>query len=299
MSYFIVYKTTNIINGKIYIGIHKQKSEEFDGYLGSGMLLNNAIDKYGAENFHRETLFTFSDLQSARQKEREIVDMEFCKRTDTYNISIGGTGGNTIAGYTEEMLSIYRKNAKLRGKKISETLAKRIQDMPPEDAKVYKEEKKRRFLEIRIQPDNKGRVHTGQALQNIIDANHMIGKMHFTNGEENILLYPEDEVPIGFYRGRVLSEDKRFKGHSKEILANMSELRKGKIYATDGVTTKLFDRVEDIPDGWRRGLNVKKDSRHKGKWITNGKTSKKLMPGEPMPDGWEYGRRFEKDSNDK
>lgn len=52
---YLVYKTTNTINGKYYIGIHKQKDALFDGYYGSGVLLHSAIKKYGVSNFIRET----------------------------------------------------------------------------------------------------------------------------------------------------------------------------------------------------------------------------------------------------
>ena len=46
----IIYKTTNLINGKIYIGMSKNKKEN---YLGSGIYLKYAIDKYGKENFKK------------------------------------------------------------------------------------------------------------------------------------------------------------------------------------------------------------------------------------------------------
>jgi len=52
----IVYKTTNQITGKIYIGQHEQKTIEFDGYLGTGLYIKRAIKKYGKENFVRETI---------------------------------------------------------------------------------------------------------------------------------------------------------------------------------------------------------------------------------------------------
>ena len=50
----IVYKTTNLINGKVYIGKDRKNNPS---YLGSGILLQKAIRKYGSDNFKKETLF--------------------------------------------------------------------------------------------------------------------------------------------------------------------------------------------------------------------------------------------------
>jgi hypothetical protein len=49
----IIYKTTNLINNKIYIG--KSNTNNSD-YLGSGKRLKLAIKKYGKENFKKEML---------------------------------------------------------------------------------------------------------------------------------------------------------------------------------------------------------------------------------------------------
>lgn len=89
---YTVYRTTNAINGKIYVGTHRTRDIN-DDYLGSGKNIKRAIKKYGIENFIKETLFVFDNAKDMFQKEKEIVDREFCMREDTYNINNGGLGG--------------------------------------------------------------------------------------------------------------------------------------------------------------------------------------------------------------
>lgn len=90
----IVYKTTNNINGKVYIGVHSTFNYD-DGYLGSGIILKEAIKKYGKTNFYRKILFVYDSKIDAFEKEKELVDIDFIDRDDTYNLSIGGLGGNS------------------------------------------------------------------------------------------------------------------------------------------------------------------------------------------------------------
>ena len=90
--YGYIYKTTNLINGKIYIGQHK--AEKFDtNYYGSGKIILYALNKYGKENFKCE-LIEWCDTQSTTNK-RECYWIKFYNSRDRnigYNVTRGGDG---------------------------------------------------------------------------------------------------------------------------------------------------------------------------------------------------------------
>ncbi len=112
IMYHIVYKTTNIKNGKYYIGKHSTKNLD-DGYLGSGVLLKRAIKKYGKGSFTREILSEHDTSESAFDEECVIVNEDFVNMSCTYNLTIGGHGsGNTgkvvvkdVEGKTRQVLA--------------------------------------------------------------------------------------------------------------------------------------------------------------------------------------------------
>ena len=64
-KYYLVYITTNLINGKFYIGVHETHNLN-DGYLGSGKILRNSVYYHGKENFKREIL-EFCDNKVGRK----------------------------------------------------------------------------------------------------------------------------------------------------------------------------------------------------------------------------------------
>lgn len=93
MSY-IVYKTTNLINGKFYIGQHSLDNDE---YLGSGIVLLKAIEKYGKENFEREILQEYCSKEEMDEGEKFWIEkLDARNNSIGYNIASGGNGGDTF-----------------------------------------------------------------------------------------------------------------------------------------------------------------------------------------------------------
>jgi len=124
---YILYKTTNLITHRIYIGVHKQEESEFDGYLGTNNHLWNAEEYYGIHNFVRKTLLITNNREYAYEKEREIVCQSFIDQVDrVYNIKLGGEGGFDYIN--DHNLNIYimtesrAKACKENGKIMGETL---------------------------------------------------------------------------------------------------------------------------------------------------------------------------------
>lgn len=89
--FYTVYKITNSINGKIYVGLHITKNLN-DDYLGSGKQIQAAVKKYGRENFKKEYIKICKDPEEMYALEANIVNEDFVKRSDTYNMKTGGTG---------------------------------------------------------------------------------------------------------------------------------------------------------------------------------------------------------------
>lgn len=95
-----VYKHTNKLNGKSYVGITSKEPRKRWGLNGSNYheakgkhtCFYNAIKKYGWDNFTHDILFTNLSLKEASQKEKELIIFYNSKAPNGYNLTDGGEG---------------------------------------------------------------------------------------------------------------------------------------------------------------------------------------------------------------
>ena len=87
--HYIIYKITNNINGRYYIGRHATSNLD-DGYMGSGIGILNAIKKYGVQNFTKEIIATTDSSEKLWELEKEIVNETVVKDPLSYNMAYGG-----------------------------------------------------------------------------------------------------------------------------------------------------------------------------------------------------------------
>lgn len=90
--YHYTYKTTNLINGKYYLGMHSTSNLN-DGYLGSGVILWKSINKYGRENFKLEILQFYKNRKELKLNEEKLIDEKVLLDPMCMNLSIGGNNG--------------------------------------------------------------------------------------------------------------------------------------------------------------------------------------------------------------
>lgn len=102
MKQYYIYKTTNLINHKQYIGKHYGELD--DSYLGSGTLLKKAIEKYGKQNFIKDILYIAKDNDEANIKEKEFIKIYNAVESELfYNLHEGGDGGNNNQKISESL----------------------------------------------------------------------------------------------------------------------------------------------------------------------------------------------------
>lgn len=170
--YYSIYKITNKIDGKIYIGCHKTNNLD-DGYMGSGKYLKRALEKHGVENFEKEILKVFDNPEQMFEMESELVNGDFVKREDTYNLKEGGSGGweyiNENIPYVDRGFDFINKNnlnnkvqQNLKGSNKHKELLETNLEYRENWIKGLKENCNKAF---------KGKKHTDEAKRKIGEAN--------------------------------------------------------------------------------------------------------------------------------
>ena len=117
VMHYTIYKITNHTNGKYYIGRHATKDVN-DSYMGSGIGIKNAINKYGVENFTKEIIATTDSADALWDLELEIVNEEVVNDPMSYNMSYGGKHYlHGLKQYDNDAFIEHQRNAGIKGGK--------------------------------------------------------------------------------------------------------------------------------------------------------------------------------------
>lgn len=130
---YYIYKITNKVNGKTYIGQHKYKKLN-DSYMGSGKLIKRAIKKYGIENFEKEILYSrIQYKETVDNMEKFAISKERALGKAEYNIADGGGGcaEHNTSKETRRKLSESHKGqiAWNKGKPMSDETKKKLSEI--------------------------------------------------------------------------------------------------------------------------------------------------------------------------
>jgi hypothetical protein len=206
-KYHYIYKTTNLKNGKFYVGMHSSDNLN-DGYLGSGTRLRRSIRKNGKENFKIEILEFFPNRLSLSLREKELVNENLLKDPMCMNLKPGGSGGFVNHQHRKRFIESAKKNL-IKGS--------------PEVQKLLMNDEWNKWFSTRVklglQKSNfdhatfRNRLHTEETKRKMREvqkgkgigkSNSQFGTKWITNGDENRKIKKEDIIPDGWKPGRVI-----------------------------------------------------------------------------------------------
>lgn len=217
-----IYKYTNLINGKIYIGktyrlnIHKQEHK----YSKSDTYFHKALNKYGFENFKFEVIAQTDNDKTLIFLERYYIRKFNSFRENGYNLTLGGEGtlgynfseeqkkkmsevrkGRVVTDETKMKISLSGKgkhNHKGENNPNWKGVKKEKEYVPREIINKHISEAKKGCT-----PWNKGKEHTKEAKEKMSIAAQKRKELHlhwYNNGKEEQLA---SEFPFGYIKGRL------------------------------------------------------------------------------------------------
>jgi len=290
MKKYYLYQITNLINGKIYIGVHQTENLE-DGYMGSGSYLKRSIKKNGKDNFKKIILKFFDNEKEMYLSEAEIVTPEFIEKETNYNLKEGGSGGTLPC---EELRLLYRKQrAREREQGIgifSEESKAKI--------KLYRDSEKGKDNILRSGLLGCNEANSKKRLTTLFEKNYFgagsspnNGSICITNGTINKMIKKDCQIPESFKQG-MTRVSKNAKVHYGSETNNF-----GKTWYTNGIENLFLKPDESVPDLFHKGRTQKsktyygKENCNFGKsWYTNGTDNLLLKQEEPVPNGFYKGR---------
>jgi group I intron endonuclease len=273
----IIYKTTNLIDNKFYIGKDKRNDPK---YLGSGLLLNRAIKKYGIENFKKEILEQCETEEQLCEREKYWIK-ETKAQEIGYNIADGGHGGNTYTEETKKRISELfkgryispetkekRNQTRIKNKtenpekyKLSEKRKKDIGDS--HRGKTISEEQKRKLSERMENFNNYSAEFLYNQKKNKCGINNsMYGKKH-TEETKKKMSESHKKNPVKYWLGKKQSPESNEKRRIASSLHKHTEETKEKIRLkssqyrhTEETKEKLRQlRLGKLP--WNKGKKLK------------------------------------------
>jgi group I intron endonuclease len=205
-KYHFIYKTTNLINGKFYVGMHSTNDLN-DGYLGSGNRLRRSIRRNGKDNFKLEILEFLPDRTSLSLREKELINEDLLKDPMCMNLKLGGFGGFVNDVHRDRFIEASKKNLIKGPNKIKQLR------LDSEWVKKFSIQVKLGLHKSNFNPTTfKGKLHSVETKQKISEAkkgkgtgnaNSQFGTMWITNSTENKKIKKEEIIPIGWKPGRV------------------------------------------------------------------------------------------------
>lgn len=209
---YTVYKTTNTLNGMIYVGTHKTADLD-DGYMGSGKYLRRAMDKYGEENFTKEYLHIFDNSEEMFNMEATVVNEDFVNDTNTYNLKEGGHGGFDYLNKTGK--NIYKNHKAQAIENIKAALPVHLDKLKndseyrksysqkvSEGQKEYYKHNPGTFTGLSHTEETKQTIGAKNSIHQSGSGNSQHGTMWITDGTNNKKIKKTDSIPNGWEKGR-------------------------------------------------------------------------------------------------
>lgn len=257
MKYYF-YRTTNLINGKYYQGVHHSKDPEKDSYFGSGPGIRAAVQKYGRENFRVDIIRDdFKNMEEAYEYEASVITLESLDPRRCYNQVPGGRGirdgvismhkGDLEIRVHNKLQEYYEGIGFIKGR--PEKVCKKVSDIrkgkpSPQRGRVYLHRGYDR--EIRVVKENVAeyleqgwQLGHSQASKDRTSKGRQ-GYIWITNGSVDLQIRKQSKLPEGFVLGRTPITEQ-----TREL---MREIHKGHV---DSQETRERKRVVKLGRSWK------------------------------------------------